>query len=116
ESFLKAIDYRTGKVRWRHAVTESGMSLLSTAGDLLFGGDGAGNFVAYDPATGDPLWHAGLLANPSNAPAPAIGCGTPACSRIHRTRLSRSCSTAASSSSSAPAIVCTRSRSHDSAL
>jgi alcohol dehydrogenase (cytochrome c) len=68
ETFLKAIDYRTGKIRWRHAVTDSGMSLLSTAGDLLFGGDGAGNFVAYDPATGDPLWHAGLLANPSNAP------------------------------------------------
>jgi len=68
ESYLKAIDYRTGNVRWRHAVTQGGLSLLSTAGDLLFGGDGAGNFVAYDPMTGDPIWHAGLLADPSNAP------------------------------------------------
>src|SRR5882672_8258021 len=69
ESFIKALDYRTGKVRWRHALTEGGaMGLLTTAGDLLFGGDGSGNFVAYDPSTGDPVWHAGLGANPSNAP------------------------------------------------
>ena len=69
ESYLKALDYRTGKVRWRHALTEGGaMGLLTTAGDLLFGGDGSGNFVAYDPATGDPLWHAGLHATVSNAP------------------------------------------------
>jgi alcohol dehydrogenase (cytochrome c) len=69
ESYLKAIDYRTGKVRWRHVLSEGGaMGLLTTAGDLLFGGDGSGNFVAYDPSTGDPVWHAGLAANPSNAP------------------------------------------------
>ena len=69
EAYLKAIDYRTGKVRWRHALSEGGaMGLLTTAGDLLFGGDGSGNFVAYDPSTGDPVWHAGLAANPSNAP------------------------------------------------
>jgi acido-empty-quinoprotein group A len=69
ESYIKAIDYRTGKLRWRHALTEGGaMGLLTTAGDLLFGGDGSGNFVAYDPSTGDPLWHAGLAATPSNAP------------------------------------------------
>ena len=35
------------------------MGLLSTAGGLLFGNDGGGNFVAYDAATGKPLWHAG---------------------------------------------------------
>jgi len=69
EAYIKALDYRTGKVRWRHALTEGGaMGLLTTAGDLLFGGDGSGNFVAYDPSTGDPLWHAGLHATPSNAP------------------------------------------------
>jgi alcohol dehydrogenase (cytochrome c) len=44
------------------------MGLLSTAGGLLFGNDGGGNFVAYDPATGRPLWHAGLGANTSNGP------------------------------------------------
>ena len=69
EAYIKALDYRTGKVRWRHALTEGGaMGLLTTAGDLLFGGDGSANFVAYDPSTGDPLWHAGLHATPSNAP------------------------------------------------
>jgi alcohol dehydrogenase (cytochrome c) len=72
---LKAIDYKTGKVRWSRplATTASGpaggpMGLLSTAGKLLFGNDGGGNFVAYDPATGKPLWHAGLGTNTSNGP------------------------------------------------
>ncbi len=74
-SWLKAIDYKTGKVRWSHPLAmgaggPSGgpMGLLSTAGGLLFGNDGAGNFVAYDAATGKPLWHAGLGANTSNGP------------------------------------------------
>jgi acido-empty-quinoprotein group A len=74
-SALKAIDYKTGKVRWSHplAMGPAGgvggaMGLLSTAGGLLFGNDGGGNFVAYDPATGKPLWHAGLGVNTSNGP------------------------------------------------
>ena len=64
---LKAIDYKTGKVRWSRSLAMNAggpaggpMGLLSTAGGLLFGNDGAGNFVAYDAATGKPLWHAGL--------------------------------------------------------
>jgi alcohol dehydrogenase (cytochrome c) len=72
---LKAIDYMTGKVRWSRpfAMGPGGtlggpVGLLSTAGGLLFGGDGGGNFVAYDAATGNPLWHAGLGANTSNGP------------------------------------------------
>ena len=69
EGYIKALDYRTGKVVWKHALTEGGaMGLLTTAGDLLFGGDGSGNFVAYNPSTGAPIWHAGLASNPSNAP------------------------------------------------
>jgi len=75
-SQLKAIDYKTGKVRWSRplAMTSTGstggaMGLLSTAGGLLFGNDGGGNnFVAYDAATGQPLWHAGLGAATSNGP------------------------------------------------
>jgi alcohol dehydrogenase (cytochrome c) len=74
-SSLKAIDYRTGKARWSHPLAMSAggaaggpTGLLSTAGGLLFGNDGAGNFVAYDAATGKPLWHAGLGANTSNGP------------------------------------------------
>ncbi len=72
---LKAIDYRTGKIRWSHPMALTAGSaagpppgLLSTAGRLLFGSDGGGNFVAYDPVTGRPLWHAGLGVNPSNGP------------------------------------------------
>ena len=74
-SDLKAIDYKTGKVRWSRplAMTATGaqggaMGLLSTAGGLLFGNDGGGNFVAYDAANGRPLWHAGLGTNTSNGP------------------------------------------------
>jgi alcohol dehydrogenase (cytochrome c) len=71
---LKAIDYKTGKVKWSHPLaTGAGagggpMGLLSTAGKLLFGNDGGGNFVAYDPSTGKSLWHAGLSTNTSNGP------------------------------------------------
>jgi len=72
---LKAIDYKTGKVKWSRpfamgpAGTQGGaVGLLSTAGGLLFGNDGGNNFVAYDAATGKPLWHAGLGTNTSNGP------------------------------------------------
>ena len=41
--------------------------LLTTAGRLVFGGDMAGNLVAYDAALGKPLWHA-RLGQVSNAP------------------------------------------------
>ena len=74
-SELKAIDYKTGKIAWSRPLAMSAwgggggpMGLLSTAGKLLFGNDGAGNFVAYDAATGKPLWHAGLGDNTSNGP------------------------------------------------
>jgi acido-empty-quinoprotein group A len=72
---LKAVDYKTGKVKWSRPFamgpggTQGGpVGLLSTAGGLLFGNDGANNFVAYDAATGKPLWHAGLGTNTSNGP------------------------------------------------
>jgi alcohol dehydrogenase (cytochrome c) len=72
---LKAIDYKTGKVKWSRPLAIGagagggpGMGLLSTAGKVLFGNDGGGNFVAYDPSTGKPLWHVGLGANTSNGP------------------------------------------------
>ena len=36
------------------------------AGGLVFGGDGAGNLVAHDAATGKPLWNTriGYVTNP----------------------------------------------------
>jgi alcohol dehydrogenase (cytochrome c) len=67
---LQAIDYKTGKIRWSHKWPGGGggvrSGLLSTAGKLLFAGDPSANFVALDPATGEPLWHAALHANVTN--------------------------------------------------
>jgi len=72
-SYLTAIDYKTGKIVWKRqyrTVANTGLTagLLTTAGRLLFAGDVSGNFVAYDPANGTPLWHAQLAANATNAP------------------------------------------------
>jgi len=72
-SYLSAIDYQTGKTVWRHkyrTTANTGLTagLLTTAGRLLFAGDVSGNFVAYDPTNGTPLWHTQLGANTSNAP------------------------------------------------
>ncbi len=70
-SFLTAIDYKTGKVAWRHkypsGTRNGGNGLLTTAGNLLFGGDPSGNLVAFDPASGRILWHS-HIGNVSNAP------------------------------------------------
>jgi alcohol dehydrogenase (cytochrome c) len=41
--------------------------MLTTAGRLLFAGDGEGNLVAFDPADGKPLWHS-RIGTVSNAP------------------------------------------------
>ena len=72
EAMLQAIDYKTGKIRWSHKWPGNGggvrSGLLSTAGKLLFAGDTNQNLVALDPATGTPLWHAGLHAALSNGP------------------------------------------------
>ena len=71
EAMLLGLDYQTGAARWRFkwdgsATTRSG--LLSTRGNLLFAGDSAGNFVAFDAARGVPLWRAGLHASITNGP------------------------------------------------
>jgi alcohol dehydrogenase (cytochrome c) len=40
--------------------------LLTTAGKMVFTGDAGGNLVAYDAATGVPVWHThiGYVSNP----------------------------------------------------
>jgi alcohol dehydrogenase (cytochrome c) len=69
--YLTAIDYKTGKVAWRHRYpgTSGGLGngILTTAGKLLFAGDLSGNLVAYDPSNGKILWHT-RLGQVSNAP------------------------------------------------
>jgi acido-empty-quinoprotein group A len=67
---LRAIDYKTGRTVWQHhypgGVGSAG--ILTTAGKLLFTGDSTQHLIAYDPANGKILWHAGLGANVNNGP------------------------------------------------
>jgi alcohol dehydrogenase (cytochrome c) len=65
-----AIDYRTGEVAWRHAWPPGGgggAGTLTTAGNVVFTGDGSGNFVAFDATDGRLLWHT-RIGNITNAP------------------------------------------------
>jgi alcohol dehydrogenase (cytochrome c) len=71
QAVLRAIDYKTGKVRWSHEYPgrASGSSgILTTAGGLLFSGDPHNNLIARDPATGEILWHTRLHDSVSNGP------------------------------------------------
>ena len=70
--YMTAIDYKTGKVAWRHKYRTAGggrsaSGLLTTAGHLLFGGDVSGNLIAFDPANGKILWHS-AIGQVTNAP------------------------------------------------
>jgi alcohol dehydrogenase (cytochrome c) len=71
ESMLKAIDYKTGKVRWGHRWEGPGgprSGVLATAGNLVFAADPQSNLVALNATTGEPLWHVNLGAGMTNAP------------------------------------------------
>jgi alcohol dehydrogenase (cytochrome c) len=66
--YLTAIDPATGAIAWRHEFPGGGGGgLLSTAGKVIFSGDGSGNFVAFDATNGNPIWHT-RIGNISNAP------------------------------------------------
>jgi len=64
---LKAIDYRTGQVRWSIPRYGGNSGLLSTAGNVLFG-SAAGGIGAYNATTGEPLWNARIGSSVSNGP------------------------------------------------
>jgi alcohol dehydrogenase (cytochrome c) len=70
--YLTAIDYKTGKAKWRHRYMNprgggGGGGVLATAGGLVFAGDGSGSLVAHDAATGVPLWNT-RIGEVTNAP------------------------------------------------
>lgn len=73
---LEAIDVRTGRIAWSHPYSTGvgsgglgGPGILTTAGKLLFTGDYASNFIAYNPADGRTLWHFPVLHSVSNGPS-----------------------------------------------
>ena len=61
-SWLRAIDYQTGTIRWSHDLGDgaSGAGVLTTESGLTFTGDTAGNALALRTSDGATLWHAGI--------------------------------------------------------
>jgi alcohol dehydrogenase (cytochrome c) len=56
---LKAIDVRTGSIRWVRPQVGPATSwggVLATAGDLVFVAEDGGALMAVDPDSGEPLW------------------------------------------------------------
>ena len=53
---VRAISAETGRTAWVHEQRAATMSLVTTGGGLVFGGDVNGRFRALDQETGDVLW------------------------------------------------------------
>jgi alcohol dehydrogenase (cytochrome c) len=59
KSAIRAIDYRTGDVRWNHEIGDGAgtAGVLTTESGLTFTGDIAGNVLALRTSDGATLWH-----------------------------------------------------------
>jgi alcohol dehydrogenase (cytochrome c) len=57
---IYAISASTGKTEWKYEQRASLLALVTTGGGLLFGGDGAGRFRAFDQRSGKVLWETHL--------------------------------------------------------
>jgi len=55
-----AISAETGETLWTYETAGTAMSMVTTAGGLVFGGDIEGNFRAFDQETGEVLWEVNL--------------------------------------------------------
>ena len=66
---LRAIDYRTGKIRWNHDLGDgaSAAGVLTTESGVTFTGDSVGNALALRTSDGTTLWHSGI-GRVGNAP------------------------------------------------
>jgi alcohol dehydrogenase (cytochrome c) len=65
---IHAISVETGETLWTYEQRAAALSLLSTAGGLLFGGDTNGRFRALDQGTGEVLWEINLGSPVSGYP------------------------------------------------
>lgn len=63
-----AVSAETGDELWRHEQRAGVMSLVTTGGGLVFGGDVAGMFRAFDALSGDVVWEQDLGAPVSGYP------------------------------------------------
>ena len=69
ESAIRAIDPRTGDIRWEYEIQpRSTAGMLATAGDLVFSGSVDGYFYALDARTGAELWYVAVGAMVHSAP------------------------------------------------
>ena len=57
---VRAISAETGETVWLHEQRAGTLSLVTTGGGLVFGGDANGRFRAFDQETGDVLWEINL--------------------------------------------------------
>ena len=65
---IHAISVETGETLWTYDQRAAVLSLLSTAGGLVFGGDTNGRFRAFDERTGEVLWETNLGSPVSGYP------------------------------------------------
>jgi len=65
---VRAISVKTGRTAWKYDQRGGMMSLMSTAGGLVFAGDAVGRFMALDDATGKKLWDVNLASSVNGFP------------------------------------------------
>ncbi len=68
-SSIRAIDPKTGDVRWDYWIQpRSSAGIMTTAGVLVFSGTVDGYFFALDAETGEELWHMNVGQRVHSAP------------------------------------------------
>jgi PQQ-dependent dehydrogenase (methanol/ethanol family) len=59
---IHAVSASTGRPQWKYSQRAGMMSLMATAGGLVFAGDAVGRFKALDDASGKKLWEVNLAS------------------------------------------------------
>jgi alcohol dehydrogenase (cytochrome c) len=72
---IHAISVETGRTLWTYDQRAGVLSLMSTAGGLVFGGDANGRFRAFAEATGEVLWEVNLGSPVSGYPVTFAAAG-----------------------------------------